>query len=139
MDTEIRSAERNGEHLTAARLKLRAGELFHRLSLDERRAYIQAMLDEHPLGKEFDIVDSREHRNVLYIAPIGQPQSVYKFTTHSTDLRLERLEIVKRALEGPRSKIHYQVCCPVAERSFCVCIISWKCALHGGGCYGTHD
>lgn len=76
----------------------------------------------------------------IEVFPAGYPE--YAFFIHTPEQAervVEHCEQLMAAINAGQQKCHPAVCCPLATRQRCVCIVKYTCPVHGGGCHGSHD
>lgn len=120
-----------GEVDTLIRLMIR-----HELSVYQR-LYAVGLTSPGKNGRPFGVQLDPEHSACVRVTPQGW--SGYAFSVPARDVLsvVERAEALYAVLEQPLK--HPLACCPVAEVAPCVCDVSFRCAVHGGKCHGSHD
>lgn len=119
---------------------------FFTMSTVDRQRLINEVLQKHPDSDKFHVTIFKHSwgREDLFIEPKDKHDVQYKFYVMDVDEKLQnRLNIAADAIRVERhkrpGKIDYRVCCSLAKREYCVCEVRYSCALHGGGCIGSHD
>ena len=88
----------------------------------------------------FGVRRSVEHLGCVEIVPLGY--EAYKFLmlpAEDPELVLSRAEAMFNAINSEKPLVDLRACCPVAALQDCVCVVSFKCAIHGSRCVGSHD
>ena len=92
-------------------------------------------------GGPLAVKRSIEHLACIRVFPFPEHQEWGFLVTPADDPAsvVPKAEALFSAINEKRSLVHSLACCPLAEVADCVCTASFKCAVHGSHCHGSHD
>lgn len=138
-------AERHSQLVPAPRISemevMKACNVLHAQQLAiYQRLYKVGLTQPGFPARPFGVRRSIEHLGCIEIVSGGPKE--YKFLMsprEDPDLVIARAEELFDAIKSGKSSVDPRACCPVAELTPCVCVVSFKCTIHGRHCIGSHD
>lgn len=67
------------------------------------------------------------------------PNTPYKFLVKTPEEAYDKCKLIIKAEQDNLKKLDSKMCCPLAEQINCVCLLAYKCPIHGGNHIGSHD
>lgn len=112
---------------------------------DQSLAFYQALY-EYDLTNSFGTGKYQVIRNIYQKSKVTTSINIenkkypyYSFDAKTPEEALQKIELIENAIKEKKEKFDNRVCCPLAEKRFCVCSVSFTCPIHGGSCIGSHD